>query len=53
VAAVLRGAAGSGARVVCAVTGHGLKDAETAARLAPPPVVVDPDPDAVAAAAQP
>jgi threonine synthase len=38
-------------RVVCVVTGHGLKDPETAARLSPPPVCVDPDPDAIAEAA--
>ncbi len=37
-----------GMRVVCVVTGHGLKDPETAARLSPPPVIVDPDPDAIA-----
>jgi threonine synthase len=37
-------------RVVCAVTGHGLKDPEAADRLTPPPVAVDPDPDAIAAA---
>ena len=36
-----------GERVVCVVTGHGLKDPETAARLSPPPVVVDADPDAI------
>ena len=40
-----------GAQVVCVVTGHGLKDPETAARLSPPPVAVDPDPDAIAEAA--
>jgi threonine synthase len=39
-----------GARVVCVVTGHGLKDTETAARSSPPPAVVDPDPDAIAEA---
>jgi threonine synthase len=38
-----------GTRVVCVITGHGLKDPETAARLTPPPVAVDPDPDAIAA----
>jgi threonine synthase len=42
-----------GLRVVCVVTGHGLKDPETAMRLAPPTVTVDPDPDAIARAAQP
>jgi threonine synthase len=36
-----------GARVVCVITGHGLKDPDTAARLSPPPVAVDPDPDAI------
>jgi threonine synthase len=40
-----------GTRVVCVITGHGLKDPETAARLSPPPVAVDPDPDAIAAVA--
>jgi len=38
--------------VVCVVTGHGLKDPETAVRLSPPPVTVAPDPDAIAAAAR-
>jgi threonine synthase len=41
-----------GARVVCVVTGHGLKDAETAARLSPEPTVVEPDPDAIAEASR-
>jgi len=36
-----------GSTVVCVITGHGLKDPETAARLSPPPVTVDPDPDAI------
>jgi threonine synthase len=40
-----------GTRVVCIITGNGLKDPETAARLSPPPIAVDPDPDAIAAAA--
>ena len=40
-------------RVVCVLTGHGLKDPETAIELAPPSVTVEPDPDAVAAAATP
>jgi len=39
---------GQGLRVVCVITGHGLKDPETAARLSAPPVTVDPDPDAIA-----
>lgn len=38
-------------RVVCVITGHGLKDPEAAAGAAPEPVQVDPDPDAIAAAA--
>jgi threonine synthase len=38
--------------VVCVITGHGLKDPETVERVMPPPVVVDPDPDAIAAAAR-
>ena len=40
-----------GARVVCVVTGHGLKDPETAARLSGAPFTVDADPDAIAEAA--
>jgi threonine synthase len=40
-----------GARVVCVVTGHGLKDPETAARLSGAPISVEPDPDAIAEAA--
>ena len=39
-----------GSTVVCVVTGHGLKDPETAAHLSPDPVAVDPDPDAIEAA---
>jgi threonine synthase len=38
-------------RVVCVITGHGLKDPEAVERLTPPPVAVDPDPDAIAAVA--
>jgi threonine synthase len=41
-----------GSTVVCVVTGHGLKDPETAARLSPEPVPVDPDPDAIETASQ-
>jgi threonine synthase len=48
-AAVKRGAARG--VVVCTLTGHGLKDAAAAERFAPEPVAVDPDPDAIAAAA--
>jgi threonine synthase len=40
-----------GARVVCVITGHGLKDPETAARLTTPPAAVPPDPDVIAEAA--
>ncbi len=40
-----------GVCVVCVLTGHGLKDSETAARQSPEPVVVDADPDAIAEAA--
>jgi threonine synthase len=38
--------------VVCVITGHGLKDPEAADRLTPPPTVVAPDPEAIAAAAR-
>jgi threonine synthase len=41
-----------GSRVVCVVTGHGLKDPETAARLSPALVTVDPDPDAIEGASR-
>ena len=41
-----------GTRVVCVITGHGLKDLETAERETPEPAVVAPDPDAIAAAAR-
>jgi threonine synthase len=50
-AALAKERPGPGAQVVCVVTGHGLKDPETATRLSPPPVAVDPDPDAIAKAA--
>jgi threonine synthase len=42
----------TGARVVATITGHGLKDPEAAARIAPEAVLVDADPDAIAAAAE-
>jgi threonine synthase len=51
VAAVARERPGRGARVVCVITGHGLKDPEAAARLSTPPIQVPPDPDAIAEAA--
>jgi threonine synthase len=41
-----------GARVVVTITGHGLKDPDIANRHAPPPMLVDADPDAIAAAAE-
>ena len=50
-AAVLRGDV-EGERLVVTITGHGLKDPAIADRMAPPPVQVDPDPDAIAAAAR-
>jgi threonine synthase len=42
----------TGARVVLTLTGHGLKDTDTASRAAVPPTPVDPDPDAIEAAAR-
>ena len=41
-----------GARVVCVITGHGLKDPETATRGTAAPIPVEPDPDAIAEAAR-
>jgi len=49
-AALGRAELAPGARVVCVLTGHGLKDSETAARESAEPIVVDPDPDAIAEA---
>jgi threonine synthase len=40
-----------GTHIVCVITGHGLKDPETATRQTPPPQIVGPDPDEIAAAA--
>jgi threonine synthase len=40
-----------GERIVCVVTGHGLKDPEAVERHADPAVEVDPDADAIAEAA--
>ncbi len=40
-----------GSRVVCVVTGHGLKDPGTVDATAPPPVTVEADADAIAEAA--
>jgi threonine synthase len=49
--AALRKGAVDGERIVLTITGHGLKDTTSAERYAPPPLLVDPDPDAIAAAA--
>jgi threonine synthase len=40
-----------GTRVVCVITGHGLKDPEAVEQHSEPPVEVDPDPDEIAEAA--
>jgi len=50
-AALAAGGVERGALVVCVVTGHGLKDPETASSLSSPAVSVGPDPDEIAAAA--
>jgi threonine synthase len=51
--AFLRGSdALRGARVVVTITGHGLKDPGAADFHAPAPLVVDPDPDAIARTTQ-
>ena len=50
-AAVVKRRPAAGTRVVCVVTGHGLKDPATVERSTPPPLTVDPDPDAIAEAA--
>lgn len=50
-AALARERPQSGARAVCVITGHGLKDPEAGARLSSPPVSVTADPDAIAEAA--
>ncbi len=49
-AALARGAVEAGGTVVCIVTGHGLKDPDAVERLAPEPVEVEPEPDAIAEA---
>jgi len=46
VAALLRRPPPAGARVVCVVTGHGLKDPDAVERAFPPPRSVAPDADA-------
>jgi threonine synthase len=50
-AAVRRGDV-QGERIVVTITGHGLKDVETAERFAPPPTLVDANADAIAEAAR-
>jgi threonine synthase len=50
-AAIRRGAV-AGERLVVTITGHGLKDTESADRYAPALEQVDADPDAIAAAAR-
>ncbi len=52
VAALERFGAGEGLRVVCVITGHGLKDPAAVERATRPPATVDPDPDAIAEAAR-
>jgi threonine synthase len=39
-----------GAVIACVLTGHGLKDPDTALKGGPPPTRVEPDPDAILAA---
>ncbi|MGI8974610.1 MAG: threonine synthase [Gaiella sp.] len=50
--AAIRNGDVAGERLVVTITGHGLKDTESASRYAPLPLEVDPDPDAIASAAQ-
>jgi threonine synthase len=50
-AAIRRGAV-AGERLAVTVTGHGLKDTENAELHAPPPLLVEPDPDAILEAAR-
>jgi threonine synthase len=49
-AALKRERPGRGSRVVCVLTGHGLKDPDAVARSTPPAVQVDPTPEAIEAA---
>lgn len=42
----------AGSRCVCVITGHGLKDPATVERSTPPPIPVDPHPDAIEKAAR-
>jgi threonine synthase len=50
--AAIRKGAVAGERLAVTITGHGLKDTEIAERYAPPLILVDADPDAIAAAAR-
>jgi threonine synthase len=50
--AAIRKGAVVGERLAVTITGHGLKDTEIAERYAPPLILVDADPDAIAAAAR-
>ena len=49
-AALARADLAPGSRVVCVVTGHGLKDPEAAVRETEQPVQVEPEPEAIAGA---
>ena len=51
IAALRRERPEPGARVVCVITGHGLKDPDAAGRLSTPPIPSPADPDAIAEAA--
>ena len=51
VAALARVELEPGSRIVCVITGHGLKDPAAVERATVAPLQVDPDPDAIAAAA--
>jgi threonine synthase len=51
VAALSQAGLEPGTRVVCVITGHGLKDPETASRESPEAIPVDPDADSIAEAA--
>jgi threonine synthase len=49
-AALLRAMPSGARRVVCVLTGHGLKDPDAVARATPEPLEVDPTPEAIEAA---
>ncbi len=52
IAALLASPPSQASTCVCVITGHGLKDPATVERATPPPISVDPDPDAIAEAAR-